>query len=128
MASASSLEGCESWGLHIGYSLEYADSEKGPHLQALSSTALPNLLDAIDRLWLGMPSLSEGAEPPEEQQDLLESLTMKGVPKPSCTKDAYQKFLNTLDAWPGIRDPDPTLKPGNLTPNPLVGDPPTPPG
>ena len=28
--SAPSLEGCESCGLHIGYSLQYADCEKGP--------------------------------------------------------------------------------------------------
>ena len=40
--SAPSLEGCESCGLHAGYSLEYADSEEGPSVPALSSTALPN--------------------------------------------------------------------------------------
>ena len=34
-ASAPSLEGCESCGLHAGYSLEYADSEKGPSVPAL---------------------------------------------------------------------------------------------
>ena len=28
--STSSLEGCESRGLHVGYSLQYADHEKGP--------------------------------------------------------------------------------------------------
>ena len=49
-ASASSLEDCESHGLDVGYSLEYMDSEKGPHVPVLSSTALPNLLDVIDHL------------------------------------------------------------------------------
>ena len=32
-------------GLHIGYSLQYADHEKGPSVPALSSMALPSLLD-----------------------------------------------------------------------------------
>ena len=41
--SAPSLEGSESHGLHAGYSLQYADCEKGPSVPALSSTALPNL-------------------------------------------------------------------------------------
>ena len=54
LASAPSLKGCESRGLHAGYSLEFVDSEKGPSVPALSSTALPNLLDAINHLWLGM--------------------------------------------------------------------------
>ena len=31
--SAPLLEGCESHGLHAGYSLDYADSEKGPPCQ-----------------------------------------------------------------------------------------------
>ena len=52
--SAPSLEGCESCGLHVGYSLQYADCEKGPLVPALSSTALPDLYDAIDHLRLGM--------------------------------------------------------------------------
>ena len=34
-ASTPSLEGCESHGLHVGYSLEYADSGKGPSVPAL---------------------------------------------------------------------------------------------
>ena len=53
-ASTPSPEGCESHGLHVGYSLDYANSEKGPSVPALSSTALPNLLDMIDHLQLGM--------------------------------------------------------------------------
>ena len=97
-ASASSLEGCESRGLHVRYSLEYTDSEKGPHVPALLSTALPNLLDMIDHLRLGVSTPSDEAEPPDEQQDLLESLSVKEVPKPSNTKDAYQKFMNILDS------------------------------
>ena len=97
-ASAPSLKGCESCGLHAGYSLEYADSEKGPSVPALSSTALPNLLDMIDCLWLGMSTPSGEDEPSEEQQDLLESLAVKGLPKSSKTKDVYQKFMNILDA------------------------------
>ena len=30
---------------------------------------------------------------------------MKEVPKPSNTKDAYQKFLNILDKWPDMQNP-----------------------
>ena len=52
--STPSLEGCESHGPHVGYSLQYADCEKGPWVPALSSMALPGLLDMIDRLQLGM--------------------------------------------------------------------------
>ena len=84
-APAPSLEGCESHRLHAGYSLEYADSEKGPSVPALSSTALPNLLDVIDCLWLGMPTLSDEDKSSEEQQDLLELLVVKGAPKSSKT-------------------------------------------
>ena len=45
--SAPSLKGCESRGLHVGYSLQYADCEKGPSVPALSSTALPDLLELL---------------------------------------------------------------------------------
>ena len=96
--SAPSLDGCESHGLHVGYSLEYADHKKGPSVPALSSMALPNLLDAIDCLRLGMSTPSDGDQSSEEQQDLLESLAAKGVPRSSKTKDVYQKFVNILDA------------------------------
>ena len=96
--SAPSLEGCESRGLHIGYSLEYADHKKGPSVPVLSSTALPNLLDVIDHFWLGMSTPSDEDQSSEEQQDLLESLVAKGVPRTSKTKDVYQKFVNILDA------------------------------
>ena len=117
--SAPSLEGSESHGLHVGYSLQYADHEKGPSVPALSSTALPRLLDVIDHLWLGISTPSDEDQPSEEQPDLLESLAAKGVPKSSKTKDAYQKFVNILDARPHIRDLAPIQRP--------KGDPPVPP-
>ena len=75
-----------------------------------------------------MSTPSDKAEPPEEQQDLLESLAVKGVPKPSNTKDVYHKFLNILDVRPHSWDPAPTLKPGDLTCLPTMGDTPIPPG
>ena len=96
--SAPSLKGSESRGLHVGYSLQYADHEKGLSVQALSSTALPRLLDVIDCLWLGMSTPSDEDQSSEEQPDLLELLVAKGVPKSSKTKDVYQKFINILDA------------------------------
>ena len=88
----------------MGYSLEYADSGKGPHVPALSSTAIPNLLEAIDCLQLGMhpppkegdPPKGQQGDPPKEHQDLMESLAVKDVPKPTDPKDIYQKFLNML--------------------------------
>ena len=92
------LETCESRGLHVGYSLEYADHKKGPSVPALSSTALPNLLDVIDRLRLGMSTPSDEDQSSDKQQDLLESHVAKGVPRSSKTKDVYQKFVNILDA------------------------------
>ena len=95
--SSPSFEGCESHGLHVGYSLQYADPGQGPSVPALSSTALPNLLDAIDCLRLGISTLSVENQSSEEQQDLLESLAEKGVPGSSKTKDAYQEFMNILD-------------------------------
>ena len=109
--SAPSLKGCESHGLHVGYSLEYADNKKGPSVPALSSTALPDLLDAIDHLQLGMSTPSDKDQSSEEQQDLLELLVAKGVPRSSKTKDVYQKFVNILDAWPHIWNPAPAPKP-----------------
>ena len=109
--SAPSLKGCESHGLHVGYSLEYADCKKGPSVPALSSTALPDLLDAIDHLRLGMPTPSDKDQSSEEQQDLLELLAVKEVPRSSKTKDVYQKFVNILDARPHIRNPATASKP-----------------
>ena len=109
--SAPLLEGCESHGLHVGYSLENADHEKGPSVPALSSTALPDLLDVIDCLRLGMSTPSDEDQSSEEQQDLLESLAVKGVPRSSKAKDVYQKFVNILDAQPCIWDPVPAPKP-----------------
>ena len=109
--STPSLEGCESCGLHVGYSLEYADHKKGPSVPALSSTALPDLLDAINRLRLGMSTSSDKDQSSDEQQDLLESLLAKGVPRSSKTKDVYQKFVNILDVRPRIWDPASAPKP-----------------
>ena len=117
--SAPSLEGSESHGLHVGYSLQYADHEKGPSVPALSSTVLPRLLDVIDHLRLGMSNPSDEDQSFEEQPDLLESLVAKGVPKSSKTKDVYQKFVNILDTRPRIQDPVPIERP--------KGDPPVPP-
>ena len=96
--SAPSLEGSESRGLHVGYSLQYADHKKGPSVPALSSMVLPRLLDVINHLQLGMSTPSDEDQSSEEQPDLLESLAAKGVPKSSKTKDVYQKFINILDA------------------------------
>ena len=90
------LDGCGSRGLWAGYSLEFTDERKGPQVPALSSTTLPNLLDVIDRLQLRAPPLFEETEPPKEHKDLLESLAVKDAPKPSNSKDIYQKFLNVL--------------------------------
>ena len=97
-ASAPLLKGCESCGLHIGYSLQYADPGKGPSVPALSSMVLPDLLDVIDHLRLGISTQSDEGQSSEEKQDLLESLVAKGMPRSSKTKDVYQKFVNTLDA------------------------------
>ena len=117
--STPSLKGCESHGLHVGYSLQYADCEKGPSVPALSSMALPDLLDAINRLRLGMSTPLDEDQSSEEQQDLLESLAAKEVPRSSKTKDVYQKFVNILDAWPHIWNPAPAPKPKVNPPVPL---------
>ena len=136
--SAPSLEGCESHEPHAGYSLEYADSERGPSVPALSSMGLASLLDAIDHLRLGMSTLSDEDKSSEEKQDLLESLAVKGVQKSSKTKDVYQKFMSILNAQPNIWDPapaqklkgdskgDPSVPPGQVDPPPTLGkrDPP----
>ena len=117
--SAPSLKGCESHGLHVGYSLEYADHKKGPSVPPLSSTALPDLLDVIDHLWLGMSTPSDEDQSSDEQQDLLESLAAKRVPRSSKTKDVYQKFVNILNTRPRIWDPASAPKPKVNPPVPL---------
>ena len=103
--SAPSLQGCESRGLHVGYSLQYADHKKGPSVPALSSTALPNLLDVIDCLWFTKSTPSDEDQSSEEQQDLLELLAVKEVPRSSKTKDVYQNFStsSTLGPTSGIQ-------------------------
>ena len=79
--SAPLLEGCESCGLHVGYSLQYADYKKGSSVPALSLMALPDFLDAINCLRLGMSTPLDKDQSSEEQQDLLESLAVKGMPR-----------------------------------------------
>ena len=92
---------------------------------ALSSTALPDLLDVIDHLRLGISTPSDEDQSSEERQDLLESLVAKGVPRSSKTKDVYQKFVNILDARPRIQDPAPIPKPkGDPLVPPRQADPP----
>ena len=109
--SAPSLKGCESNGLHVGYSLQCADHEKGPSVPALSSTAPSDLLNVINCLRLGMSTPSDKDQSSEEQQDLLELLAAKEVPRSSKTKDVYQKFVNILDTQPHIWNPAPAPKP-----------------
>ena len=94
--SASSLKGCESRGRHVGYSLQYADPGKGPSVPALSSMVLPDLLDVINCLRLGISTPLDKDQSSEEKQDFLESLVAKEVPRSSKTKDVYQKFVNIL--------------------------------
>ena len=89
LVSDPSLEGCEYRGLHIGYSLQYTNPEKGPSVPALSSKVLPDLLDAINHLRLGMSTPSVKDRSSEEQQDLLESLAAEGAPRSSKPKDVY---------------------------------------
>ena len=97
--SSSSFEGCESHGLHAGYSLQYADPGKGPSVPALLSTALPNLLDAIDHLRLGISTLSVEDQSSEEQQDLLESLAAKRgarvLQNQGCLPEIYEHPRHT---------------------------------
>ena len=66
-----------------------------------------------------MSTPSDEDQSSEEQQDLLESLAVKGVPRSSKTKDVYQKFVNILDSQPRIRDPAPAPKPKVNPPMPL---------
>ena len=58
-----------------------------------------------------MSTPSDGDQSSEEQQDLLESLAVKGVSRSTKTKDVYQKFVNILDARPNIWNPAPAPKP-----------------
>ena len=81
----------------MGYSLELSDEEKGPQVPALSSTALPNLLESIDHLWLDASLLPEEAKPLIEHEDLLDALARKDAQKEFNTSNVYQKFLNVLD-------------------------------
>ena len=83
--SAPSLEGSESRGLHVGYSLQYADHEKGPSVPALSSMALPGLLDAIDHLQLGMSTPSDEDQSSEEKP---------GSPGVTCSKRSAKVLQN----------------------------------
>ena len=97
-------------------------------MPALSSTTLPNLLDAIDHLQLSTPPPSEQEETPKEHEDLLESLAVKDTPKPSSFRENYQKFLNVLGEQPSVQNPNPALEPLDPTPEPNSRNPPFPPG
>ena len=99
--STPSLEGCESRGLHVGYSLQYADHKKRPLVPALSSTALPDLLDAIDRLQLGMSTPSDKDQSSEEQQDLLESLAVIHPGGSLSEESFFGQNVQTGSFYPG---------------------------
>ena len=95
-------------------------------MPALSSTALPDLLDSIDRLRLGLSTPSDEDQSSEEQQDLLESLVAKGVPRSSKTKDVYQKFVNIQDSVPAPKPKvNPPMPPRQVGPpwTPVMGNP-----
>ena len=89
-------------------------------MPTLSSTALPNILDAISHLQLGVSTPPDEDKSPEEQQDFLESLVASIVLRLSQSKDVYQNFVNILDARPRTWGPALVSK--------LRGDPPEPPG
>ena len=50
------------------------------------------------------------------------------IRNPQTLKNIYQKFLNALGEQPGIQNPDSAPEPGNLALDPVVRDPPIPPG
>ena len=57
-------------GLHVGYKLDFFHRDSVPLVPALSSTALPDLLKAMDRLRLQVPPV------PDEARSLLEGETL----------------------------------------------------
>ena len=59
-------------GLHVGYSHGFAKRNVRASIPALSSTALPDLLQTMDCLHLSMPPVPETLRPLKTKEDLFD--------------------------------------------------------
>ena len=98
-------EGYIPWGLHVGYKQDFLERDTEPMVPALSSTALPDLLMAMDRLHLKVSSI------PNISWQLLTSEVLfdKVGPGPKETEDEdtgvhlLSQSLNIYDKAPKVK-------------------------
>ena len=92
-------------GLHVGYKLDFFHRDSVPPVPALSSTALPDLLKAMDRLRLQVPPV------PDEARSLLEGETLLDKINPG-SKDSRSEevevhlmsdLLHTFERAPKVK-------------------------
>ena len=92
-------------GLHVGYKHDFFHRDSVPMIPALSSTALPDLLKAMDQLRLQVPSV------PSEARLLLEGETLLDKVDPESKKSddeevvihLMSQLLNTFDRTPKVK-------------------------
>ena len=121
-------------GLHVGYRHDFFHRDSVPMIPALSSTALPNLLKAMDQLCLQVPSV------PNEARQLLEGEALLDKIDPESKKSddeevevhLMSQLLNTFDRTPKVKGvkrcsalPNRAAKMGNSMDAPGVSDPPS---
>ena len=92
-------------GLHVGYKQDFFHRGTVPMVPALSSTALSDLLKAMDRLRLQVPSV------PNEARPLLDGETLLDKIEPGSKKSddeevvihLMSQLLNTFDRAPKVK-------------------------
>ena len=91
-------------GLHVGYRHDFFHQDSIPMIPALSSTALPDLLKAMDRLRLQVPSV------PNEARQLLEGEALLDKIDPESKKSddeevevhLMSQLLHSFDRTPKV--------------------------
>ena len=68
----SSQGGIKLQGLHVDYSHDFATRSVGASIPALSSTAVPNLLETMDRLRSNLPPVPERSRPMLKDEPLFQ--------------------------------------------------------
>ena len=116
-------------GLHVGYKLDFFHRDSVPLIPVLSSTALPDLLKAMDRLHLQVPPVPQEARPLLEGEVLLDKIDPEPVNPEGEEVQIHlmSDFLNTFDRVKGVKRcsalPNRAANRENLVDAPGVSDP-----
>ena len=86
----SSQGGTKLQGLHVDYSYDFATQSTGISILALSSTAVPNLLEAMDRLRCNLPPIPEKPRSILKEEPLFKKLLQAQAACKGDNAEVYQ--------------------------------------